>query len=141
MSVLEIIASPSLSKKELQKAMNKQNDADLVLTGKVIASEARDSNFVFSPASLNSVRTIAAARSATEERKAVFNETATVAFADAITLPVDHSHKNLLVNVFKATFTQVDFMSKAGQVRTELNKWGFRSDQWSHQGSSSSWIR
>lgn len=43
MSVTKIIASPSLSKKELQKAMKKQNDADLVLTGKVIASEARDS--------------------------------------------------------------------------------------------------
>ncbi|XP_013703186.3 probable non-inhibitory serpin-Z5 [Brassica napus] len=142
MSVLEIIASPSRSKKELQKEMKKQNDADLALTGKVIASKARNSNFVFSPASLNSVLTIeaASASSATEERKAVFNETATVAFADGkanggpkITaingvwveqsLPVDHSYKNLLVNVFKATFTQVDFRSKADQVRRELNKW------------------
>ena len=133
MSVLEIISSPSLSKKELQKEMKKQNDADLALTGKVIASKARNSNFVFSPASLNSVLTIeaASASSATEERKAVFNETATVAFADGkanggpkITaingvwveqsLPVDHSYKNLLVNVFKATFTQVDFRSKVG---------------------------
>ncbi|CDY38206.1 BnaA09g11830D [Brassica napus] len=43
--VTKIIASPSLSKKELQKAMKKQNDADLVLTGKVIASKARNSNF------------------------------------------------------------------------------------------------
>ena len=113
--------------------MKKQNDADLALTGKVIASKARNSNFVFSPASLNSVLTIeaASASSATEERKAVFNETATVAFADGkanggpkITaingvwveqsLPVDHSYKNLLVNVFKATFTQVDFRSKVG---------------------------
>lgn len=135
--VTKIIASPSLSKKELQKAMKKQNDADLVLTGKVIASKARNSNFVFSPASLNSVLTIAAASSATEERKAVFNETATVAFADGkanggpkITaingvwveqsLPVDHSHKNLLVNVFKATFTQVDFRSKVGFPPTPM---------------------
>ncbi|WZZ13220.1 probable non-inhibitory serpin-Z5 [Brassica napus] len=142
--VTKIIASPSLSKKELQKAMKKQNDADLVLTGKVIASKARNSNFVFSPASLNSVLTIAAASSATEERKAVFNETATVAFADGkanggpkITaingvwveqsLPVDHSFKDLMENVFKATFTQVDFRSKAEQVRRELNKW--TSDQ------------
>ena len=36
MSVLEIIVSPSLSKKELQKAMKKQNDADLVLNGKAL---------------------------------------------------------------------------------------------------------
>ncbi|WZZ86194.1 hypothetical protein YC2023_114773 [Brassica napus] len=133
MSVLEIIVSPSLSKKELQKAMKKQNDADLVLTGKRL-----------SPASLNSVLTIAAASSASEESKAVFNETATVAFADGkanggpkITaingvwveqsLPVDHSYKDLMENVFKATFTQVDFRSKAEQVRRELNKW--TSDQ------------
>ncbi|CAF1721711.1 BnaCnng61710D [Brassica napus] len=113
MSVLEIIVSPSLSKR-------------------------------LSPASLNSVLTIAAASSASEESKAVFNETATVAFADGkanggpkITaingvwveqsLPVDHSYKDLMENVFKATFTQVDFRSKAEQVRRELNKW--TSDQ------------
>ncbi|KAF2571236.1 hypothetical protein F2Q70_00001484 [Brassica cretica] len=97
-----------------------------------------------SPASLNSVLTIAAASSASEESKAVFNETATVAFADGkanggskITaingvwveqsLPVDHSYKDLMENVFRATFTQVDFRSKAEQVRRELNKW--TSDQ------------
>lgn len=28
------------------------------------------------------------------------------------TLPVDHSFKDILENVFKATFTQVDFRSK-----------------------------
>ncbi|KAJ0265694.1 Serine protease inhibitor [Hirschfeldia incana] len=144
MSVSKIIASPSLSKKELQKAMKKQNDADLVLTGKVIASKARNSNFVFSPASLNSALTIGAADTASEERKAVFNKTAAVAFADGkanggpkITavngvwveqsLPVDDSYKDLLENVFKATVTQVDFRSKAEQVRKELNKW--TSDQ------------
>ncbi|KAJ4870114.1 putative non-inhibitory serpin-Z5 [Raphanus sativus] len=138
------IASPFLSKNDLQIAMKKQNDSDLVLTGKVIASEARNSNFVFSPASLNSVLTMAAGMSASEERKAVFNETATVAFADGkanggpkITalngvwveqsLPVDHSYKDLMENVFKATFTQVDFRTKAEQVRQELNKW--TSDQ------------
>ncbi|CAH8384355.1 unnamed protein product [Eruca vesicaria subsp. sativa] len=87
---------------------------------------------------------MAAANSVTEERKAVFKETATVAFADgkakggpkikAIngvwveqSFPVDHSYKDLMENVFKATFTQVDFMFKAEQVRRELNKWA--SDQ------------
>ncbi|EOA34859.1 hypothetical protein CARUB_v10022441mg, partial [Capsella rubella] len=51
---------------DLQEAMNKQNDFALFLAGKVISAEAKSSNFVFSPASINAVLTMAAATSDNE---------------------------------------------------------------------------
>ncbi|CAA7015763.1 unnamed protein product [Microthlaspi erraticum] len=136
----QVIAS--LSKKELREAMKKQNDAALDLTRKVIASEARHANFVFSPASISAALTMMAAGkgSGSDELNAVYSEIATVVFADGSasggpkitavngvwveqSLLVDHSLKNLFENVFKATFTQVDFISKAEEVRIKLNRW------------------
>ncbi|CAA7053817.1 unnamed protein product [Microthlaspi erraticum] len=91
LSVSKMKKKPNVSKSQvittspLREAMKKQNDADWFLTGKVIASEARHSNFVFSPASLNAAVAMveaAGARSASEERKALSSEIATVVFAD-----------------------------------------------------------
>ncbi|KAG7552557.1 Serpin superfamily [Arabidopsis thaliana x Arabidopsis arenosa] len=98
------VAEPSLSKtKKKQKmdvkgAMNKQNDVALFLAGKVISAVAKNSNFVFSPASINSVLTMTAATtdieklrsfilsflrsSSTEELNAVFSEIASVVLVD-----------------------------------------------------------
>ncbi|CAA7053822.1 unnamed protein product [Microthlaspi erraticum] len=101
------IASPLSLKEEQQeekqkvcvvKAMNKQNDVAMFLTGKVISAVARNSNFVFSPASIFSVLTMVAASpvveilrsfifsllraSSIDELFAVFHEVATVVLAD-----------------------------------------------------------
>ncbi|EFH50848.1 predicted protein [Arabidopsis lyrata subsp. lyrata] len=98
------VAEPSLSKtKKKQKmdvkgAMNKQNDVALFLAGKVISAIAKNSNFVFSPASINSVLTMTAATtdsetlrsfilsflrsSSTGELNAVFSEIASVVLVD-----------------------------------------------------------
>ncbi|CAA7057813.1 unnamed protein product [Microthlaspi erraticum] len=142
LSKSQVIASPSLSKKELQKAMKKQNAAALDLTRKVIITEARHSNFVFSPTSISAALTMMAAGngSGSDKLNAVYSEIATVVFADGSasgspkismvngvwveqSLPVDQSLKDQFENVFKATFTQVDFISKAEEVRIEVNKW------------------
>ncbi|KAG7584688.1 Serpin superfamily [Arabidopsis thaliana x Arabidopsis arenosa] len=62
------IASHSLSK--TQEAMKKQNDVALFLAGKVISTTVdKNSNFVFSPASINSVLTMVAATSDNETLK------------------------------------------------------------------------
>ncbi|CAL9237503.1 unnamed protein product [Arabidopsis halleri] len=138
----QVTARPSLR----VALMKKRNDNDLVLTGKVIASEARNSNFIFSPASINSAFSMMAAGSGSisDELKAVFSEIATVVFADGSasggpkisaingiwveqSLPTDHSLKDLMEKSFKATFAQVDFLFKAEEVRCKLNKWA--SDQ------------
>ncbi|CAH2048271.1 unnamed protein product [Thlaspi arvense] len=75
------IASPSLSnmepeKKKKQKVnvgkgMRKQNDAAMYHTGKVISAVARNSNFVFSPASINAALTMVAATSENETLRSV----------------------------------------------------------------------
>ncbi|CAH8306149.1 unnamed protein product [Eruca vesicaria subsp. sativa] len=136
------LTRPSLSQEELREAMKKLNDAALVLTSKVIDAEARNSNFVFSPASISAALTMMAVTNGThsDELNAVYSEIATVVFADdsasggpkisAVngvwieqSLPVDHSSKDILENVFKATFAQVDFRFKAEDVRIEMNKW------------------
>ncbi|KAJ0239304.1 Serpin domain-containing protein [Hirschfeldia incana] len=55
------ITSPSLnSKVDVGEAMKKQNDVAMFLTEKVISALARNSNFVFSPSSLNTVLTMVA---------------------------------------------------------------------------------
>ncbi|KAJ0238006.1 Serpin domain-containing protein [Hirschfeldia incana] len=56
------ITSPSLNSKEIDvgKEMNKQNDVAMFLTEKVISALARNSNFVFSPSSINAVLTMVA---------------------------------------------------------------------------------
>ncbi|XP_020890360.1 serpin-Z2-like [Arabidopsis lyrata subsp. lyrata] len=139
LSKSQVMASPSsLSEKDMQEAMKKQNEAAMFLAGKVISALDRNSNFVFSPASINTVVTMMTPGS--DEHNAVFSEIATLVFADGSTkggpkisvinriwveqsLPFDSSLKDLLEKFFKATFAQVDFRFKAGQVRRELNKW------------------
>ncbi|KAG7584694.1 Serpin domain [Arabidopsis thaliana x Arabidopsis arenosa] len=54
---------------DLQEAMKKQNDVALFLAGKVISTVDKNSNFVFSPASINSVLIMAAATSDNETLK------------------------------------------------------------------------
>ncbi|CAH2048273.1 unnamed protein product [Thlaspi arvense] len=77
------IASPSVSNMKLEKkkkkkqkvnvgkAMRKQNDAAMFLTEKVISAVARNSNFVFSPASISAVLTMVAATSEEETLRSV----------------------------------------------------------------------
>ncbi|KAG7587799.1 Serpin domain [Arabidopsis suecica] len=138
LSKSQVMASPSLSEKDMVEAMKKQNEAAMFLAGKVISALDRNSNFVFSPASINTVVTMTTPGS--DERNAVFSEIAKLVFADGSTkggpkisaingiwveqsLPFDSSLKDLLEKFFKATFAQVDFRFKAEQVRRELNKW------------------
>ncbi|CAH2048269.1 unnamed protein product [Thlaspi arvense] len=154
---IAIIASPSsVTEIDVGKAMKKQNDVAMFLAGKVISTVARNSNFVFSPASINAVLAMAAASSGSEdvvkdtlsllrsssmnELSAVYGEIASVVLADGSmsggpkiaavngvwvekSLPFSPSSKDLLVNSFKANFAQVDFKSKAEQVRMEVNEW------------------
>lgn len=128
LSKSQVMASPSsLSEKDMQEAMKKQNEAAMFLAGKVISALGRNSNFVFSPASINTVVTMMTPGS--DERNAVFSEIATLVFADGSTkggpkisvingiwveqsLPFDSSLKDLLEKFFKATFAQVDFRFK-----------------------------
>ncbi|VVA99561.1 unnamed protein product [Arabis nemorensis] len=91
--------SPSLTEIDLREAMKKQNDNALFLTGKVIdTTKAKSSNFVFSPASINSAIIMFSAgpegdidaggilsymrSSSVEELKAVFSEISSVVFAN-----------------------------------------------------------
>lgn len=127
LSKSHVMASPSLSEKDMVEAMKKQNEAAMFLAGKVISALDRNSNFVFSPASINTVVTMTTPGS--DERNAVFSEIATLVFADGSTkggpkisaingiwveqsLPFDSSLKDLLEKFFKATFAQVDFRFK-----------------------------
>ncbi|ESQ39688.1 hypothetical protein EUTSA_v10001164mg [Eutrema salsugineum] len=158
-----IVASPTLTEIEVpraidvRKAMEKQNDVALFLAGKVISAVAKNSNFVFSTASINAVLTMAASTSgyddvivketlsllrasSLDELNAVFREIACVVLADGSknggpkiavvngvwmdqSLSLSPSSKDLLMNFFKANFFQVDFRSKAEQVRMEVNEW------------------
>ncbi|XP_010430254.1 PREDICTED: probable non-inhibitory serpin-Z5 [Camelina sativa] len=147
--------TPSLSKIDVGEAMKKQNDVAIFLAEKVISAVAKNSNFVFSPASINAVLTMVAAScgeelrsfilsflrsSSTDELNAVFHEIASVVLADGSkqggpkiaavngvwidqSLPVSPLLKDLFENFFKADFAQVDFRSKAEEVRMEVNSW------------------
>ncbi|XP_020891031.1 probable non-inhibitory serpin-Z5 [Arabidopsis lyrata subsp. lyrata] len=64
-----VIKSPSLANIDVGKAMKKQNDLAIFLTGLVISSVANNTNFVFSPASINTVLTMVAASSSDEESR------------------------------------------------------------------------
>ncbi|XP_010473427.1 PREDICTED: probable non-inhibitory serpin-Z5 isoform X1 [Camelina sativa] len=153
-----VIASPSLSKIDVGEAMKKQNDVAIFLAEKVISAVAKNSNFVFSPASINAVLTMVAAScgeegeelrsfilsflrsSSTDELNAVFHKIASVVLADGSkqggpkiaavngvwidqSLPVSPLLKDLFENFFKADLAQVDFRSKAEEVRMEVNSW------------------
>ncbi|XP_009132579.1 probable non-inhibitory serpin-Z5 [Brassica rapa] len=95
---LVTLSPPPISKVNGEKAMKKQNDVAMFLTEKVISAVAKNSNFVFSPASINAALTMVAASSKEEkltssilsflrsysmdELKAVFSEIATMVLAD-----------------------------------------------------------
>jgi len=98
-----VIASPSLSNIDVGEAMKKQNDVAIFLTGIVISSVAKNSNFVFSPASINAALTMVAASSggeqgeelrsfilsflkssSTDELNAIFREIASVAICQSL---------------------------------------------------------
>ncbi|CAA7024307.1 unnamed protein product [Microthlaspi erraticum] len=68
-----VITSPSHSNMDLQEAMKKQSDVAMFLTGKVISAVARNSNFVFSPASIYAVLTMVAASIEEETLRSVAN--------------------------------------------------------------------
>ncbi|CAA7024067.1 unnamed protein product [Microthlaspi erraticum] len=154
-------ASPSLAKMEPEEkeinvvnAMNKQSDVAMFLAEKVISAVAKNSNFVFSPASINAVLTMVAASSEEEslrsfifsilrsssmdELNAVFREVATVVKSggpkiSAVngvwmeqSLSLNPSLKDFFENFFKASFAQVDFRFKGEEVRKEVNAWASR---------------
>ncbi|KAG7584693.1 Serpin domain [Arabidopsis thaliana x Arabidopsis arenosa] len=139
--------------------MKKQNDVALFLAGKVISVATKNSNFVFSPASINAVLTMATTTtddetlrsfilsflrsSSIDELKAIFREIASVVLMDGSkrggpkiavangvwieqSLSCSPEFKDLFENFFKADFAQVDFKSKAGEVRMEVNSWASR---------------
>ncbi|WZZ86196.1 hypothetical protein YC2023_114775 [Brassica napus] len=85
--------------------MKKQNDVSMFLAGKVISTLARNSNLVFSPASVNAVLTMEAA---TSQSDSVKKEIMTFLKSASI----DELNADLLVNFFKAEYAQVDFRSK-----------------------------
>ncbi|CAH8352783.1 unnamed protein product [Eruca vesicaria subsp. sativa] len=95
----QVIPIPSLSKIDLAEAMKKQNDVYMFLAGKVISTLGKNTNLVFSPASINAVLIMAANRpeeeetlrsfilsflrsSSTDELNAVFGEICSVVLAD-----------------------------------------------------------
>ncbi|CAE5962235.1 unnamed protein product [Arabidopsis arenosa] len=93
-----VITSPSLSNVDVGEAMKKQNDVAMFLAEKVISVVAKNSNFVFSPASINAILTMVAATSSeealrsfilsflksssTDELNAVFREIASLVLVD-----------------------------------------------------------
>uniref|UniRef100_A0A0D2ZVV0 Serpin domain-containing protein n=1 Tax=Brassica oleracea var. oleracea TaxID=109376 RepID=A0A0D2ZVV0_BRAOL len=111
---------PPISKVNVEKAMKKQNDVAMFLTEKVISAVAKNSNFVFSPASINAALTMVAASSKEEqltssilsflrsysmdELKAVFSEIATIVLADG-------------------SASSGPKISNAEEVREEVNAW------------------
>uniref|UniRef100_A0A0D3B3X7 Serpin domain-containing protein n=1 Tax=Brassica oleracea var. oleracea TaxID=109376 RepID=A0A0D3B3X7_BRAOL len=126
--------SPSLSKMKkkknkrkkrvnVEKAMKKQNDVAMFLTEKVISAVAKNSNFVFSPASINAALTMVAASSKEEqltssilsflrsysmdELKAVFSEIATIVLADGSA----------------SSGPKISNVNGAEEVREEVNAW------------------
>ncbi|KAL1187709.1 putative non-inhibitory serpin-Z5 [Cardamine amara subsp. amara] len=150
----QIMVSP-----KVKKEMKKQNDVSLFLAEKVISAVAKNSNFVFSPVSINAVLTMDAATSddetfkssilsflrssSTDELNAVFSKIASVVLVDESerggpkiavangmwieqSLSDNFKSKDLIVNFFKAEFAQVDFKSKAEEVRREVNSWASR---------------
>ncbi|KAF3557897.1 hypothetical protein F2Q69_00013145 [Brassica cretica] len=104
----QVFASPSLSQEELREAMKKLNDTALVLTSKAIDADARNSNFVFSPASISAALTMMAVTNGThsDELNAVYKEIATVVLAD------DSASGGPKISAVNAE-----------EVRIELNKW------------------
>ena len=95
------IISPSLnSKVDVGEAMKKQNDVAMFLAEKVISALARNSNFVFSPASISAVLTMVAVTteeetlrsfifsilrsSSIDELNAVFHEVANTVLVDEV---------------------------------------------------------
>lgn len=83
---------------DLREAMRKQNDVAVNLSMNVLSSATKDSNVIFSPASINSAITMHAAgpggesiaseilsflrSSSIEELKTIFREISSVVFAD-----------------------------------------------------------
>lgn len=86
LSMMDPITKKTLLKVNIRNTMKKQNDADLVLAREVISAKARDSNFVFSPASINTAYTMMAAGSGSssesQDRNAAISKVANVVFAD-----------------------------------------------------------
>ncbi|CAF1836217.1 hypothetical protein Bca4012_030622 [Brassica carinata] len=89
--------------------MKKLNDTALVLTSKAIDADARNSNFVFSPASISAALTMMAVTNGThsDELNAVYKEIATVVLAD------DSASGG----------PKISAVNGAEEVRIELNKW------------------
>ncbi|KAL0785340.1 hypothetical protein Bca101_001586 [Brassica carinata] len=114
---------PPISKVNVEKAMKKQNDVAMFLTEKVISAVAKNSNFVFSPASINAALTMVAASSKEEqltssilsflrsysmdELKAVFSEIATIVLADGSA----------------SSGPKISNVNGAEEVREEVNAW------------------
>ncbi|CAF2075710.1 unnamed protein product [Brassica napus] len=115
---------------DVDEAIKNQNDIAMVVSKDLFSSKAKHSNSI-----LSFLRA-----SSTDELNAVFSKIVPVVFADRSanggpkissingvwiekTQPVDPSSKDLFENFFKAVFDRVDFLSKAEQVRRELNEW------------------
>ncbi|KAJ4877250.1 Serpin-Z2 [Raphanus sativus] len=101
LSESQVIPTPTLSKFDLLVAIEKQNDVAMCLAGKVLSTLAKNTNLVFSPASINAALIMAANRpgeeetvrsfilsflssSSTNELNAVFGEICSVVLADGI---------------------------------------------------------
>ncbi|KAL0836551.1 hypothetical protein Bca101_088440 [Brassica carinata] len=120
----------SKSTVDVDEAIKNQNDIAMVVSKDLFSSKAKHSNSI-----LSFLRA-----SSTDELNAVFSKIVPVVFADRSanggpkissingvwiekTQPIDPSSKDLFENFFKAVFDRVDFLSKAEQVRRELNEW------------------
>ncbi|KAH0907453.1 hypothetical protein HID58_039280 [Brassica napus] len=136
------ITSASLnSEVDVGEAMKKQNDVAMFLAEKVISALARNSNFVFSPASISAVLTMVAVTSETEtlrsfifsilssssidELNAVFHEVANTVLVDG---SENGGPKISAVNgVWMEQSLSVSPSKKdSEQVRMEVNEWASR---------------
>ncbi|KAG2247243.1 hypothetical protein Bca52824_086871 [Brassica carinata] len=131
----------SKSTVDVDEAIKNQNDIAMVVSKDLFSSKAKHSNSILIDGSSFFSEILSFLRaSSTDELNAVFSKIVPVVFADRSanggpkissingvwiekTQPIDPSSKDLFENFFKAVFDRVDFLSKAEQVRRELNEW------------------
>ncbi|EOA39059.1 hypothetical protein CARUB_v10011708mg [Capsella rubella] len=96
----------------MDEVMKKQNDVALFRAGKVISAVAKNSNLVFSPASINSIfREIASFILVDRSEKGGPKIASVNGVWIEQSLPSSPKSKELFENFFKADFAQVDFIS------------------------------
>ncbi|GFP79195.1 serpin-zx [Phtheirospermum japonicum] len=128
--------SPFDQKYELAKALRnlresivKQTDVSLTLAKHVISTQAKDTNFVFSPLSMHVLLCMVAAGSGgpTRDQLLGYLKSSSVEELNSLSsqqsLKLKPAFKEIVENDYKAASNHVDFQNKAEEVRQEVNAW------------------